>query len=186
MEREYWADLIPCGDDVEGMNAWFEKRKQNDPFHQPVGDQSPGWLTRRSGPMSQSPGAKKAGHGLPLAPGLQQVGDLLGIRKAMGLAFGENKLTVRSHFKLTVGSGDEFGRDPDFTGEGVRQTGGAGAIVSGVAIGDGDVHLAVLHASRFGREFDDLTQPKRSGAPRQVRTRGAGCPLQHMGYCSKT
>jgi enoyl-CoA hydratase/carnithine racemase len=27
LERRYWAGLIPCGDYLEGVNAWFEKRK---------------------------------------------------------------------------------------------------------------------------------------------------------------
>lgn len=29
LEREYWAELIPHGDYLEGVNAWFEKRKPN-------------------------------------------------------------------------------------------------------------------------------------------------------------
>lgn len=27
LEREYWAALIPCGDYLEGVKAWFERRK---------------------------------------------------------------------------------------------------------------------------------------------------------------
>ncbi len=31
LEMKYWADLIPYGDYLEGVNAWFEGRKPNYP-----------------------------------------------------------------------------------------------------------------------------------------------------------
>jgi len=33
LERKYWAELIPYGDYLEGVNAWLEKRKPNFPYN---------------------------------------------------------------------------------------------------------------------------------------------------------
>ncbi len=78
--------------------------------------------------------------------GAEKVQNLLLLRKAAGVVLAEHELAVLLHVENPTAAGDELRLDAQAFPDRGRQTGGAGQIVSLVAVGDAYLHRG-LHTS---------------------------------------
>ncbi len=73
--------------------------------------------------------------------------------------FAENQMTVNAHFEDASAGGDQFGLDVKFVVDRFRQTGGAGFVVSNLAVFDGNMHGTLLSVvSRTQESGSELNQ----------------------------
>jgi hypothetical protein len=70
----------------------------------------------------------------------QRAQDFIAARVAAGALLGEYELAVRRDVEDAARSPDELGLDPERLPDLGRQTDGARQVVSGNAVGDGDLH----------------------------------------------